>query len=84
VFTGVLGNILNQINAVHFLIHYFSKIDFNIINTRCPKPTGSFISSGKFPYEFLISPIFVCPNYVTLLDFIALKIFNETYKLCNS
>jgi len=70
-----LVHILSQMNLVHTLPPYFSKIQFNIIFPSMP-------TSPKILYTFLICPMrATCPANLILLDFIALLTFDEESKL---
>jgi hypothetical protein len=76
---------LSQINPVHKVPSYLSKIHSNITFHQ-GLPSGLFPSSfqTKILHVFLLSPIHAtCPAHLILLDLIT-QIFGEVYKLWSS
>jgi hypothetical protein len=77
--------ILSEINLIHIIPSYFSKIHFNIVtHLRLGLPSGLFHSrfSTNILYAFLFSPIHgTCSAHLILLDLIILIILGEEYNL---
>jgi len=79
---------LRQMNPVHTLPPYFSKIHSNIIfPSTASLPSGLFPSG--FPTEILYTLLIyllrgTCPAHIILLDFVTLIVFGESYKLWSS
>jgi hypothetical protein len=74
--------ILSQMNPVHIVTYYFSKVRFNITSYLClGLPSGLFPSG--FPNVVYISNIShaTCSDHLIILDLFTIIILGEEYKL---
>jgi hypothetical protein len=77
--------VLSQINPIHTIPSYPSKIHFHIVHPPMSwssqwSPSFDFLTN--ILYAFFLSPIHAtCPTHITLLDLVILIILGEEYKL---